>query len=177
MSSQKLETIKEQVEQNTADYSQMIQLGKLFQPAFNVVWNAIAPYVIGRDSRGDTPASLYDELFLQGGRASGKSYFASVIVWLALESDPKKNGVIIRKVGSSIRKSCWKQMMKVRKRLELYHWKPKRRNLPLQTNLLVSRFSLSDWMMKRRCVQSLLKVVIFQLRGSRKPSNSLRWKR
>lgn len=135
MSSQKLETIKEQVEQNTADYSQMIQLGKLFQPAFNVVWNAIAPYVIGRDSRGDTPASLYDELFLQGGRASGKSYFASVIVWLALESDPKKNGVIIRKVGSSIRKSCWKQMMKVRKRLELYHWKPNKTELTFTNEL------------------------------------------
>ena len=55
---------------------------------------------------------------------SGKSYFASVIVWLALENDPQKNAVIIRKVGSSLRKSCWKQMMKVRKRLELFHWKP-----------------------------------------------------
>lgn len=55
---------------------------------------------------------------------SGKSYFASVIIWLALENDELKNAVVIRKVGSSLRKSCWKQMMKVRKRLELFHWEP-----------------------------------------------------
>ena len=54
---------------------------------------------------------------------SGKSYFASVIIWLALENDPRKNAVVIRKVGSSLRKSCWKQMKKVRQRLELFHWK------------------------------------------------------
>lgn len=106
-----------------------IELKDLWNPAFNVVWNQIAPFVVGKDSRGDIPPCKYDELFLQGGRASGKSYFASVIVWLSLEQDPKKNAVIIRKVGSSLRKSCWKQMMKVRKRLELFHWKPNKTEL------------------------------------------------
>ena len=57
---------------------------------------------------------------------SGKSYFASVIIWMALENDPQKNAVIIRKVASSLRKSCWKQMMKVRTRLELFNWEPNR---------------------------------------------------
>ena len=103
-----------------------IDLSKLFQPAFNVVWNAIRGYVLGKQAREDNniPSCVYDELFLQGGRASGKSYFASVIFWLTLEGDPQKNGVVIRKVGSSLRKSCWKQMMKVRKRLGLDHWIP-----------------------------------------------------
>lgn len=100
-----------------------LSLTDLWQPAFNSVWNEIHPFVYGRELRGDTPKSKYDELFLQGGRLSGKSYFASVITWLALENDPRKNAVVIRKVGSSLRKSCWKQMKKVRQRLELFHWK------------------------------------------------------
>lgn len=133
MSKQKI--IEAQAKQNAKDYAEMIQLGKLWQPAFNVVYNAIYPFIAGKDNRGDLPASKYDELFLQGGRASGKSYFASVVVWLALESDPKKNAVVIRKVGSSIRKSCWKQMMKVRKRLGLYHWKPNKTELTFTNEL------------------------------------------
>lgn len=112
-----------------------IQLSELWNPAFNSVWNVIAPYVVGKDGRGDAGPCKYDELFLQGGRASGKSYFASVIVWLALENDPKKNAVIIRKVGSSIRKSCWKQMMKVRRRLQLDHWKPNKTELTFTNTL------------------------------------------
>ena len=98
-----------------------IELSDLWNPAFNEVWNEIAPFVIGKANRGDITPCKYDELFLQGGRASGKSYFASVIVWLTLENDPQKNAVVIRKVASSLRKSCWKQMMKVRDRLGYYH--------------------------------------------------------
>lgn len=112
-----------------------IDLSDLWNPAFNSVWNKIAPFVVGKDGRGDAPPCEYDELFLQGGRASGKSYFASVIVWLALENDPKKNAVIFRKVGSSLRKSCWKQMMKVRKRLQLDHWKPNKTELTFTNTL------------------------------------------
>ena len=106
-----------------------IELSELWNPAFNEVWNEIAPFVIGKANRGDIPPCKYDELFLQGGRASGKSYFASVIVWLTLENDPQKNAVVIRKVASSLRKSCWKQMMKVRDRLGYYHWKPNKTEL------------------------------------------------
>lgn len=112
-----------------------IDLSDLWNPAFNSVWNKIAPFVVGKEGRGDAPPCEYDELFLQGGRASGKSYFASVIVWLTLENDPKKNAVIIRKVGSSLRKSCWKQMMKVRKRLQLDHWKPNKTELTFTNSL------------------------------------------
>lgn len=90
----------------------------------NSVWNSIAPYVIGKERRGDVPPCKYDELFLQGGRFSGKSYFASVIVWLTLMCDTEKNAVVVRKVGASIKKSCWVQMERVRKRLGLFDWKP-----------------------------------------------------
>lgn len=106
-----------------------IDLSELWNPAFNEVWNEIAPYVIGRDARGDVPPTKYDELFLMGGRASGKSYFAAVVMWLVLENDPKKNGVVVRKVGSSIRKSCWKQMMRIRKRLGFFHWEPNKTDM------------------------------------------------
>ena len=106
-----------------------IPLNKLWNPAFNVVYNAIYPFIAGKNNRENLPPSKFDELFLQGGRASGKSYFASVIIWLTLENDPQKNAVIIRKVASSLRKSCWKQMLKVRNRLELYNWKPNKTDL------------------------------------------------
>lgn len=109
--------------------SDQIELTDLWNPAMNSVWNVIAPFVIGKELRGNVGPCKYDELFLQGGRASGKSYFASVIVWLTLENDPQKNAVIIRKVASSLRKSCWKQMMKVRERLGYYHWIPNKTEL------------------------------------------------
>ena len=104
--------------------SGQIQLSELWQPAFNSVWNDTSAFVIGRANRGDMPSSKYDEIFLQGGRASGKSTFAATFIWLALENDPDKNAVVIRKVGSSLRKSCWKQMMKIRNKLEYWHWEP-----------------------------------------------------
>jgi phage terminase large subunit len=112
-----------------------INLSSLWNPAFNTVWNAISSFVVGKEGRGDRPPCKYDELFLQGGRASGKSYFASVIVWLALENDPKKNAVIFRKVGSSLRKSCWKQMTKVWKRLQLDHWRPNKTDMTFTNKL------------------------------------------
>lgn len=128
-----VDSISAQVESNAEKYKaetssnqkkSQIDLSELWNPAMNSVWNVIWPFVYGKELRGDSPKCKYDELFLQGGRMSGKSYFASVIIWLALENDPQKNAVIIRKVGSSLRKSCWKQMMKVRKRLELFDWEP-----------------------------------------------------
>lgn len=109
--------------------SKQITAAELWQPAFNSVWNEIAPYVIGKKNRGGVPKCKYDELFLQGGRASGKSVTASVFVWLTVENDPDKNAVVLRKVGSSIRKSCWKQMMKTREKLELFHWEPNKTEL------------------------------------------------
>jgi len=119
-----------------AEIQDMIRLNKLWQPAFNVVYNEIVPFIVGPDLRPEEWAKCrYDELFLQGGRASGKSYFASVVIWLALESDPKKNAVVVRKVASSLRKSCWKQMMKVRKRLGFYHWKPNKTDMTFTNEL------------------------------------------
>lgn len=118
-----------ELNKNASEHKSDLDISQLFQPAFNVVWNSIFPFVVGREARGDMPACIYDELFLQGGRASGKSYFASVIVWMSVENDPQKNAVVIRKTGASLRKSCWKQMMKVRQRMGLFHWKPNKTEL------------------------------------------------
>lgn len=105
--------------------AKQIDLQELWNPAMNSVWNVIYPFVYGRELRGEgVPKCKYDELFLQGGRASGKSTFAATILWLALENDERKNAVVMRKVGATLRRSCWKQMMKVRNRLELFHWRP-----------------------------------------------------
>lgn len=84
-----------------------------------------------RDCFYDIFVPFYNNYFGNGivNHNSGKSYFASVIIWLALENDPDKNAVVIRKVGSSLRKSCWKQMMKVRNRLGYYHWEPNKTEL------------------------------------------------
>lgn len=110
--------------------AKQIDLQELWNPAMNSVWNEIHPFVYGKELRGDGVGKCkYDELFLQGGRASGKSTFAATIVWLALENDERKNAVVMRKVGSSIRRSCWKQMMKVRNRLELFHWRPNKTDM------------------------------------------------
>ena len=100
-----------------------IRLKDLWNPAMNEVWNEIVPFVIGKANRGDMPPCRYNELFLMGGRLSGKSYFAAVVTFLTLESDRNKNAVIIRKVASSIGKSCWEQMKRVRDRLGYFHWK------------------------------------------------------
>lgn len=66
---------------------------------------------------------------------SGKSVTASVFVWLAVENDPLKNAVVIRKVGSSLRKSCWKQMMKTRTKLGLFHWEPNKTDMTITNKI------------------------------------------
>lgn len=96
----------------------------LWQPGFNDLWNEIAPFVVGPNARGYEPPCRYDEIFMRGGRSSGKSYTAAIWIMMALTNDSKKNAVVVRKVGSSIRKSCFQQMQKaIRKlRIEAY-WK------------------------------------------------------
>lgn len=98
---------------NTIGYQQ------LWQPAFDVVWNAISTFVVGPESRGDLPKCAYNEVFLNGGRGSGKSTVVSKWIWMALTNDHHKNAVVIRKVASTIRKSCFKQMVKSLKSFRL----------------------------------------------------------
>ncbi len=105
--------IQEQVRQNELSYK------ALWQVAFDEVWNKISGFIVGKNGRGDMPPCEYAEVFMCGGRGSGKSYTVSEWIWLALTNDHKKNAVVLRKTQSSIRKSCFKQMVKALRKLKL----------------------------------------------------------
>ena len=111
MSEQQL--IEVQSKQNELSYK------SLWQKAFDEVWNKISVFIVGKEGRGDLQPCEYSEVFMMGGRGSGKSYTVSEWIWLALTNDHKKNAVVLRKVQSSIRKSCFKQMVKALKKLRL----------------------------------------------------------
>ena len=67
---------------------------------------------------------------------SGKSYTASIWMMMALTNDHEKNAVVIRKVGSSIRKSCFEQVKKAIRRLELdKFWSINQTNLTMTHNV------------------------------------------
>ena len=111
MSKQQL--IEVQAKQNELSYK------SLWQKAFDEIWNEISVFIVGKEGRGDLPPCKYSEVFMMGGRGSGKSYTVSEWIWLALTNDHKKNAVVLRKTQSSIRKSCFKQMVKALKKLRL----------------------------------------------------------
>lgn len=86
----------------------------LWQPAFDSLWEQIAPFVMGREQReaSGTPSCKWNEVFMCGGRSSGKSFTAAEFIVLALQNDSTKNAVVIRKVRASIKNSCFEQMKK-----------------------------------------------------------------
>ena len=95
----------------------------MWQPGLNAIYNKIKAFILGPLLRGEMRPSDVDEIFSKGGRSSGKSTATAFWIWLALENDPKKNAVIVRKVAAHLRKTVWKQMMKVRRQLGFTHWK------------------------------------------------------
>lgn len=90
---------------------------QLWQPAFDPVWNEISPFILGPYVRGNVPPTKVSEVFMSGGRGGGKSYTIAVWIVMALMNDKNKNAVVLRKVASSIRKSCFKQMKKALRKL------------------------------------------------------------
>ena len=70
--------------------------------------NLIAPpfYDPWRKGRG----GACDELWLSGGRGSGKSSFISLLIVCGMMADPKANAIIYRKVGETLRESVYAQM-------------------------------------------------------------------
>ena len=89
----------------------------LWQPAMDIVWNAISSFIVGKSNRGDAPPCKYSEIFMSGGRGSGKSYSVALWIIMALMNDHNKNACVIRKVGSTIRKSCFRQVCKAIRKL------------------------------------------------------------
>ena len=85
MSKQQL--IEIQAKQNELSYK------SLWQKAFDEIWNEISVFIVGKDGRGDLPPCKFSEVFMMGGRGSGKSYTVSEWIWLALTNDHKKNAV------------------------------------------------------------------------------------
>lgn len=112
--------------------NKVLTAADLWQPGHNDLWNAIAPYILGREQRGGVGPCRYHEVFMRGGRASGKSYTTSIWLVMTLTNDPEKNAVVIRKVGSSIRKSCFEQVKKALNRLGvLSYWNINQTNLTM----------------------------------------------
>lgn len=121
--------MSEEKDSGTIGYQQ------LWQPAFDEVWNKISTFIVGPENRGDLPPCDINEVFMRGGRGSGKSTVASKWIWMALTNDHHKNCVVIRKVASSIRKSCFKQMVKSLKALHLEQfWNVNKTDLTITHN-------------------------------------------
>lgn len=117
-------------DQNTIGYEQ------LWQPAFDEVWNSISPFIVGPDNRGGLPPCEYNEIFLSGGRGSGKSTVVSKWICMALMNDHHKNAVIIRKVGATLRKTCFQQMIKSMKSFHIEHfWKVNATDLTIKNDI------------------------------------------
>ena len=73
------------------------RISGLIAPPFRGPW---------RKGRG----GVCDELWLSGGRGSGKSSFISLLIICGLMADPKANAIIYRKVGETLRESVYTQM-------------------------------------------------------------------
>ncbi len=75
-----------------------LRLSRLLAPAFYPVHQAV---------RQGTHADIW----LQGGRGSGKSSFVSIEILLGLLEDPNANAIVYRKVADTLRDSVYAQML------------------------------------------------------------------
>lgn len=74
-------------------------LDKLIAPPFYGPWRRI------RDGR-----ERIDELWMDGGRGSCKSTFASIMIICGLLDDPEANAIVYRKVANTLRESVFAQL-------------------------------------------------------------------
>jgi len=74
-----------------------IRLSKLIAPVFFPLWNA------ANEGR-------CDELWLYGGRGSGKSSFVALYIICGLMEDPGANAIVYRKVAETLRESVYAQL-------------------------------------------------------------------
>ncbi len=77
----------------------------------------IAPVFYGVHE--DMKRMAHSEIWLSGGRGSGKSSFASVEILLGLLRNPMMNAIVYRKVGATLRESVYEQMLWAVERLGL----------------------------------------------------------
>lgn len=77
---------------------QALRLSQVLAPAFASVYRQIR-------------REPWEELWLSGGRGSGKSSFASLVILLGLLRDPEANAIVYRKVGETLRDSIYAQLV------------------------------------------------------------------
>ena len=82
----------------TAKTMPEVRVSSLIAPPFRDPWRK------GRNG-------VCDELWLSGGRGSGKSSFISLLIVCGMLADPKANAIIYRKVGETLRESVYAQMV------------------------------------------------------------------
>ena len=74
-----------------------IRLSRLIAPSYFDLW---------RDAR----AGRCDELWLYGGRGSGKSSFVALYIVCGLMDEPEANAIVYRKVAETLRESVYAQL-------------------------------------------------------------------
>ena len=74
-----------------------IRLSRLIAPVYFGLWRAAR-------------AGSCDELWLYGGRGSGKSSFVSLYIICGLMDDPQANAIVYRKVAETLRESVYAQL-------------------------------------------------------------------
>ncbi|MBN1777382.1 MAG: PBSX family phage terminase large subunit [Clostridiales bacterium] len=75
-----------------------IRLSELIAPEFFDIWRAAR-------------AGEFDELWLHGGRGSGKSSFASLFILCGIMDEPEANAIVYRKVGETLRESVYAHLV------------------------------------------------------------------
>ena len=63
-----------------------------------------------------------DELWLYGGRGSGKSTFAAILILCGLMDEPQANAIVYRKVAETLRESVYAQLAWAIDRLGVSDW-------------------------------------------------------
>lgn len=86
-----------------------VRISDLIAPSFYDTW---------RKAR----SGKYSEIWLDGGRGSGKSSFISIFMLRMMLDDPNANAIIYRKVGETLRESVYSQMAWAIDKLGLWGW-------------------------------------------------------
>ncbi len=93
--------------------SGVVNLGALMAPAYYPIHHAVKSH-------------SHDEIWLKGGRGSGKSSFVSLEIILGMLGEPEANAIIYRKVADTLRDSVYAQMLWAAEKLGVEHlWQAK----------------------------------------------------
>ena len=92
-----------------SEYEDQISISSIIAPKFYSLWKK------AQDNKND-------EIWMLGGRGSGKSSFASIFIVNGIVEDPEANAIIYRKVGETLRESVYTQIVWAINALGLGDW-------------------------------------------------------